>query len=192
MGRVQMAFALLLLAGCGSTSGSSVRVATDKDTGAKGVDMQDFLNVTESLASSLVACDAVAKAKVPPMVAIETLMNKSTTVMDMSAYTSKVRTTLIKHGAGRVQFVDREATRQVTNERELKERPDVTGKVKQGIASADYFLRGELHEFVNKASKSTYRGYRFVMRLTSADSGVIVWEDEREFQKKETRGSFNP
>lgn len=182
----------LFLLGCAAGSGRSDVIPTDERQGGLGPNMQDFMGVTEYLASSLVSCDAVAKAKTPPLVVIEPVLNMTNTVIqDMSNYTSKVRTILIQKGSNRVQFIDRAAMNQVSKEREFKERNDTNGKVREGMATADYFLRGELHEITNTYQENTYRGYRFVMRLTNADSGVIVWEDEKEIQKVETRGAAN-
>jgi PBP1b-binding outer membrane lipoprotein LpoB len=177
--------------GCAVGSGRTEYIPTDTKHAGLGPNMQDFLNVTEYLASSLVSHRAIADAKTPPLVVIEPLLNQTMFIQDMSMYTSKVRTILIQKGGDRVRFIDRAAMKQIEKEREFKDREDVTGKVKKGLASADYFLRGELQEITTTLDKATSRGYRFVMRLTDADSGVITWEDEREFQKREVRGAFN-
>ena len=184
----------LWCAGCsGMGSGQVAYVPPDdpEQIATGHVVSQDFLNIAEQMASSLVTCEAVSKASKPPLIVVQPLKNESSEYLNTKMYTDKVRTLLIKNGGDRVRFIDRESFDKIEEERKFKQRDDVDKGVRSGHAGADYFLLGTISDIVHTKDGVTTRFYRFSMRLTSTDSGIIAWEDEKEFKKVESRGGFS-
>jgi PBP1b-binding outer membrane lipoprotein LpoB len=180
--------AVLVLPGCtGSTKRVDPDRLSDKEVGT-GLTSQDFRSVCQRMARSLVAVPAIQSASTPPTVAIEPVVNRSSDLIDGTEFARKIRTELIKHAEGRVQFVDREVTNAVDSENRAKRRGKVTGDGDGVREGADYFLTGRIFSIDNAAGKGATSYFRLSFRLTKADSAVIVWEDDYEVKKESTTG----
>jgi PBP1b-binding outer membrane lipoprotein LpoB len=180
--------AALVATGCtGSTKRIDPDRLSDKEVGT-GLTSQDFRSVCQRMARSLTAIQEIQNANSPPTVAIEPVVNRSSELIDGTEFARKIRTEMIKHAEGRVQFVDRELTKAVEEENRAKRRGKVTGDdaVREG---ADYFLTGRIFSIDSAMGKGATSYFRLSFRLTRADSSVIVWEDEYELKKAATTGN---
>ena len=179
--------AALVATGCtGSTKRIDPDRLSDKEVGT-GLTSQDFRSVCQRMARSLTAIQEIQNANSPPTVAIEPVVNRSSELIDGTEFARKIRTEMIKHAEGRVQFVDRELTKAAEEENRAKRRGKVTGDdaVREG---ADYFLTGRIFSIDNTTGKTATGYFRLSFRLTKANSSVIVWEDDYELKKESTTG----
>ena len=180
--------AALVLPGCtGSTKRVDPDRLSDQEVGT-GLTSQDFRSVCQRMARSLIGVPEIQSATSPPTVAIEPVVNRSSELIDGTEFARKIRTEMIKHAEGRVQFVDRELTNAVEAENRAKKRGKLTGDGDTVREGADYFLTGRIFSIDNRAGKGATSYFRLSFRLTQADSSVIVWEDEYELKKASTTG----
>lgn len=125
----------------------------------------------------------------PPLVAIAPVVNDSNDYIDGTEFARKIRTELIKHGEGRIHFVDRELTRAVDAENRDKRLGRITGEDETVRHGADFFLTGRIASIDRVVGGGATTYYRLSFRLTNARTSVIVWEDDYEI-KKVTKGLF--
>lgn len=178
-------FSILVLSGC---AGTALYIPPDEnalvDTSTTAADLR---SMSQNMARSMLKCDRIAKAKTPPRVAFVEMANRTTDDIDSYNLLSQIRTLLIKYSEGKVVFLDREKSDVIQQERKLKREGNVGSSGEKVFSGADYFLTGRAFslEKRDRGKKDVY--YRFSFRLTDAESGDIIWEDEYEFKKA---GSF--
>jgi penicillin-binding protein activator len=178
----------LLLAGCtGSTKRVDPDRLGDRENGA-GLNSQDFRSVCQRMARAVIAIPEIQNASSPPIIAIAPVVNRSSELIDGTEFARKIRTELIKHAEGRVQFVDRELTSTIEAENRDKRRGKLTGEdaVREG---ADFFLTGGIFSIDKVAGRAATGYFRLSFRLTRANSSVIVWEDDYELKNESRTGA---
>ncbi len=178
------AAALALAAGC---SVRTVRVDPDQEPenrwGYTGTSSQDLRTTARKMAEAILQVPAIANAKTPPTIAFVPVKNNTSEYVNTGAFLDQIRGILIKHAGQKVRFVDRAIQASILEERGLK-REGVVGSAKQkNLLGVDYFLTGQIDSIDTRGRgrRSTYMRYSF--RLTDAESGVIVWQDQYEVKK---------
>jgi PBP1b-binding outer membrane lipoprotein LpoB len=165
----------------------SVRYVDPNAQGAvagTGVESQDISAAAQKAVQSILSNPAIANASQPPIVMITPVTNKSSSPIDVSLYTTKVRGALMQYGAGKVRFLARDVAAK-TNEREqeLRESGAVQGGQERKASSYDYLLTAELQGI--SASNSKGQSDYFLVSFKLVDSqDLLVWENQYEIKKE--------
>ncbi len=179
----------LALAGCVAGT-SRVDVATD-EAGDTETSSKDLVTVAQNMARSLVQLPQISSARTPPRIAFADVKNETNEIINKNLFIEKMRTLLLKNAGGRMVFLDREISEQITREREDKRRGELGSSGSKVRSGADFFLTGKLSSIDKqmKGKRSTYTRYAF--RLTDAESTDILWEDEYEVKKVGSAGLYD-
>lgn len=154
-------------------------------------DSQDVRSMCQQMARSLINLQQISNAVSPPRIAFLEMVNRTTEDIDSYNLLDSIRTQLVKNSGGRVIFVDRERINSIMNERQMKRAGTVGASGPAVLSGVDFFLTGRAY-----SDMRAYRGvrqayYRFSFRLTDAERGDIIWEDEYEFKKVGQLGFMN-
>ena len=185
---VIVALSLLTMLACASQRGPR-RIHVDQDSMAEdtGVSSQDLRTVTQRMARSLITVHPIAMAPKPPRIAFIEMRNNTSEILDTNMFLGKIRSQLIKHGQGRLRFLDRASVKAIIKEREAKRAGLVTSGKRAGLGGADFFLTGNISGIDKSAGAHRATYTRFSFRLTDAETSDIIWEDEYEMKKVATR-----
>jgi penicillin-binding protein activator len=183
--RVKKSFwlaALALSVGCVAST-NRVDVATDEPFSDTETSSKDLVTVAQKMARSLVELPQIYNSKTPPRIAFADVKNETNEIINKNLFIEKMRTLLLRNAGGKMIFLDREISEQVTNERDSKRRGELSSSGNKMRGGADFFLTGKLSSLDKQAGgkRSTYTRYAF--RLTDAESTAIVWEDDYEVKK---------
>ncbi|MBN1492600.1 MAG: hypothetical protein JW938_00485 [Candidatus Omnitrophica bacterium] len=154
-------------------------------------DSQDLRAICQTMARSIINLPQVANAVSPPRVAFLEMVNRTTEDIDSYNLLDSIRTQLVKNANGRVIFVDRERIDSILKEREMKRAGTVGSSGPQVLSGVDFFLTGRAYSEMKAYQGARQAYYRFSFRLTDAETGDIIWEDEYEFKKAGRLGFMN-
>lgn len=177
-----------------SCATKSQRVDLDSDLlyGDTGINSKDFRTVCEQMARSIIQIPQIANASSPPRITFASVRNFTSEPINKNMFLTKIRTLLLKNSGGKVVFVDRSAivSDNIEEERELKRGGELTASKQKTRSGVDFFLTGELSSIdkLVDAQRATYINYAF--RLTDAETGDIVWEDNYEVKKVTKYGIY--
>jgi uncharacterized protein (TIGR02722 family) len=176
-----------LISGCGPkafTKGeyddpTKVRLLDDKFNEA------DMQQMADEVIRSMVACPDVSNAKMPPVVIVERVQNRTEEHIDMQSLTDKVRTALIK--SRKVKFVNKEERETLDEEYAYNEGGNVSGpsaKKRGKQTGADYIMSGSLATNIQQVGNDKLIYYKLTMNLTNMETSVIDCTEEKEVRKK--------
>jgi len=154
-------------------------------------DSQDLRTICQRMARSLINLRQISNAVSSPRIAFLEMVNRTTEDIDSYNLLDSIRTQLIKNSDGRVIFVDRERITAIMNERQMKRAGTVGSSGPKVLSGVDYFLTGRAYSEMKALSGMREAYYRFSFRLTDAENGDIIWEDEYEFKKAGRLGFMN-
>jgi penicillin-binding protein activator len=154
-------------------------------------DSQDLRTICQRMARSLINIRPISNAVSPPRIAFLEMVNRTTEDIDSYNLLDSIRTQLVKNSDGRVIFVDRERINSIMNERQMKRAGTVGSSGPKVLSGVDYFLTGRAYSEMKALSGVRESYYRFSFRLTDAESGDIIWQDEYEFKKAGRLGFMN-
>lgn len=175
------------LTGCVGTAG---RVHVDdepvKDISASDVDMRAM---SREMATALIDLDIIVQHAGPVVIAFPTISNRTHDVdFDSSNIQSMIRKHLVKHARGKLLFLDGELSNLILAERDAKRSGQKTSSKRSDLPGADYFLKGAASSDRTVGPDAMSEAHRYYFRLTDAETGVIVWEEDYEFKKAGRRG----
>ncbi len=190
---LQSCWVVCLLVACAGGITNRVDVDSEDNLSDTGTGSKDLRAVTSEMVRSLITLPQLAGAASPPRVALLRVENRTNEILDTQLFTTKMRTLLIKHSAGRIVFVDRSnaSAAAIQAERNAKREGSVSATDTKQVSGADFFLTGEIAS-IDKAAGGTRSTYtRFSFRLTDAESSDILWEDEFEMKKVAVQGVWD-
>ena len=146
----------------------------------------DAVQLVEEMIGSLAAHPIFADAKLPPVVQVEDVRNKTSEHIDTKSITDSLRTALIK--TGKVRFSNKEDRETLQNEVDYQKqsgrvRRD-TQKRRDGGIGADYVLTGDLISNVQEVGSRKLVFYRLTLNLTNLTTGLIEWSEEKPIRKR--------
>jgi penicillin-binding protein activator len=132
-------------------------------------------------------------ARVPPIVQVETVRNKTEEHIDLKSLTDSLRTNLIK--TGRVRFSNKEDRETVAEELDYQQdsgrvRAD-TKKRRDGSIGADFILTGDLISNTQQVGGRKLIYYRLTLNLTNLTTNLIEWSEEKPIRKKYKKQSIS-
>jgi uncharacterized protein (TIGR02722 family) len=153
----------------------------------------DAKALIEEMITSMAEHPVFKDARVPPIVQVETVRNKTHEHVDTKALTDSLRTHLIK--TGRVRFSNKEDRETVAEELDYQNdsgrvRAD-TRKRKDGSIGADFVLTGDLISNVQQVGGRKAIYYRLTLNLTNLTTNLIEWSEEKPIRKKYKKQSIS-
>ena len=125
------------------------------------------------------------------MLDISGIKNRSTMHLDMTSITDSIRTKLLR--SRRFRFMDRTTSGddlEFMNDQALNGLTDQSKAISAGQQSAaQMYLYGALTEMRQSVGGVTDRYFKFTLNLKDLKSGEIIWSDEQEIRKEQTRSS---
>lgn len=127
-----------------------------------------------------------ADTRLPPVVQVEGVRNKTSEHIDTKSLTDSLRTSLLK--TGRVRFSNKEDRQVVQDEIDYQ---NDSGRVRKdtragrgGAVGADYILTGDLISNVQEVGSRKLVYYRLTLNLTNLTTGLMEWSDEKPIRKR--------
>lgn len=127
-----------------------------------------------------------------PILFVDTIRNKTEEHIDTESLTDSIVNQLLR--SGKFQFVDMTATEAVKAQREFQTASGLVDPSKAAQfgrqVGAQYMMFGNLSGITkrNKKEKDVY--YKFTLKLLDLESGLLVWQDEKEIRKNVRRSVF--
>ncbi len=184
--------AALLLAGCATPTAREVQL--DRRALTAALEPQDVRRTVEKMVDSMLADQEFIQevGGRRPVLDISGIKNRSTMHIDMTSITDSIRTKLLR--SRRFRFMDRATSAddlEFMNDQALNGLTDPTKAVQAGQQSAaQMYLYGALTEMRQQVGSVTDRYYKFTLNLKDLRSGEIIWSDEQEIRKEQTRSTF--
>jgi penicillin-binding protein activator len=144
----------------------------------------DMQKVVENLVGKLTKHRSIKNAKVPPIVMVTRLQNKTSEHIDTQSIMDMVRVELSNDGS--VRFVDKAAREDVAEEYEYQNSGMVSGeskKEKGGQIGADYIINGRLDSIVKDINKQKTVYYKVTLNMTNLKTNIIEWTGYEQLRK---------
>lgn len=181
----------IALAGCASSSKPSVTYVEPGTSGSvagTGIESQDISAASQKASQSILGLPAISKASQAPVVLITPVTNRSSSPIDTTLYTTKLRGTLMQYSDNKVRFLARDASAKA-NDREQALRE--AGKVQGGGtattgrvgATYDYILTTELQGLSASSNKGQSDYFLITFKLIDYND-MLVWENQYEIKKE--------
>ena len=184
--------AVALLAGCATPTARETQL--DRKAMTAALEPQDVRRTVEKMVDSMLADQEFIQevGGKRPVLDISGIKNRSTMHIDMTSITDSIRTKLLR--SRRFRFMDRTTSAddlEFMNDQALNGMTDPTKAVQMGQQSAaQMYLYGALTEMRQQVGGVTDRYYKFTLNLKDLRSGEIIWSDEQEIRKEQTRSTF--
>lgn len=178
---------LVALTGCGHRA--YVRGDYDKDVESTNLmndrwSETDMQKAVQDLVASAQRHDAISNAKRPPIVMVTKLQNKTSEHIDTQSITDMITVELTS--TGKVQFVDKAAREDISEEYNYQESGVVSRETKKGKGAqvgADYILNGRIDSIVQEVGRDKSVYYKITLNMTNLSTGLIVWTDHKQIRK---------
>lgn len=146
----------------------------------------DAAALVEEMIGSMATHPIFADAKVPPVVQVEVVRNKTSEHIDTKNLTDALRTNLIK--TGKVRFSNKEDRdlmgQEVDYQNESGRVAKSSRKKRDGGIGADYILTGDLISNTQQVGNRKLIFYKLTLNLTNLTTGLIEWSDEKPIRKR--------
>ena len=183
------AVAASVLSGCATTQARETQL--DRKAMSAALEPQDVRRTVEKMVDSMLADqDFIAEiGGKKPVLDVSGIQNRSTMHVDMASITDSTRTKLLR--SRKFRFMDRTNAAedlQFMNDQALNGLTDQNKAVRAGQQSAaQMYLYGALTEMRQQVDGVTDRYYKFTLNLKDLKSGELVWSDEQEIRKEQTK-----
>ncbi len=144
----------------------------------------DMQVAVKTMVDSMVNHNAILNAKKLPTVMVTSLQNKTSEHIDTQNIMDMVRVDLTN--SGKVQFVDKEAREDISNEYDYQNTGVVSEETKKtpgGQTGADFIINGRLDSIVQEVGKDKTVYYKLTLNLTNLKTGVITWTNYKQIRK---------
>ena len=186
LGAASLAFAsVALLSGCGDDQ--NVRYVDPNAQGAvasTGIESQDVNAAVLQAAQSIVNVPEIAHALTPPVVIITPVLNKSSSPIDTSLYTSILRDTLLNNTGGKVRFIDRTNSAFNEKEQQMADSGSVQQNGDRNAMSYDYILTAELQGIGMASSQGQSDYFRIAFKLIARKTDLLIWTNAYQIKKE--------
>ncbi|HSW20965.1 MAG TPA: penicillin-binding protein activator LpoB [Ramlibacter sp.] len=191
--------ALAALAGCqtnpplqNATGVSSMEVDSSRKgpVSGVGVEGQDIVSMTDQMMRDMLAEAIFADTGKRPRVIIDGayFVNESSQAINKNIITQRLMVNLNRAARTRMQFINRQNSAMVEQERQLKRSGTVdtgTTGLTKAQAGADYRLSGKINSLDSRNVRSgmVQRYTQISFEMTDLESGEIVWAGIYEFSR---------
>lgn len=149
----------------------------------------DLQMIAESMTRSMLQSPVIA-ARRRPLITVNDIKNKTSEYIDTRSITDSILTQLTRSGLVRfaVDVAD------MSDQTEELARQNQSGLYKKSstkkmgkMEGADFRLVGSISSIVKRTEEIQDVYYKFSLRLTDIESGVVEWADEKEIRKTTIR-----
>jgi len=144
----------------------------------------DMQEAVKTMVASMIKHKAIAEAKKLPTVIVTNLQNKTSEHIDTQSIMDMVRVDLTN--SEKVQFVDKEAREDISNEYDYQNTGIVSEETKKspgGQVGADFIINGRLDSIVQEVGKDKSVYYKLTLNLTNLKTGVVTWTNYKQIRK---------
>ncbi len=144
----------------------------------------DMQHAVKDLVASALVHPTISAAKRPPIVMVTKLQNKTSEVIDTQNITDMITVDLTN--SGKVQFVDKAAREDISEEYNYQDSGTVSRETKKGKGKqvgADLILNGRIDSIVQEVGKDKTVYYKITLNMTNLSTGLIVWTDQKQIRK---------
>ena len=191
-----MGAASLTLAGCSSAPQVSYVDPNSVDTNTIGYGSTDLQTITQKMVDSMLASPAVVQItgnNQRPTVYFQDIQNRTDQHIDTRQLSNAVSTRLIQ--SGKFQFLDMS---QVQNLKKQLQYQNDSGMVDKATAAkigkqlgAQYMVYGYITSISQRNTSQQSLYLQVTMSLMNIQTGVIVWQGEKQIRKLEQRSGFS-
>ena len=192
MGALVLSLAALVMAGCASKVqyGDAQAVET-VDTSFGSTDLQ---TTAAKMVDSMLTFPPVLEitAGKRPVLYVDKVRNKTTEHVDTESVTDSVVNKLLR--SGKFQFVDMSNIEDVKAQLNFQNNSGLVDPRKAAQigrrVGAEYMVYGNLSSIVKSNKKETDVYYKFTLKMQNLETGLLVWQDEKEIRKSLKRSVF--
>lgn len=144
----------------------------------------DMQKSVADMVASMVKHPVINNAKVPPIVMVTGLQNKTSEHIDGQNIMDMVRVELSQ--TGKVAFIDKEARQDIADEYNYQDSGMVNDTSKKGPGGqigADYIVNGRIDSNVQEVGKDKTVYYKLTLNLTNLKTSVISWTNHKQIRK---------
>jgi uncharacterized protein (TIGR02722 family) len=144
----------------------------------------DMQKSVADMVASMVKHPVINNAKVPPIVMVTGLQNKTSEHIDGQNIMDMVRVELSQ--TGKVAFIDKEARQDIADEYNYQDSGMVNDTSKKGPGGqigADYIVNGRIDSSVQEVGKDKTVYYKLTLNLTNLKTSVISWTNHKQIRK---------
>lgn len=190
MKRTLILVPLLAVAALGLSACSSVQYgeATAVETVNTDFGSTDLQMIAEKLVDDMLASGAVAQIGAGgkrPVLFVDKVKNKTTEHIDTESITDTISTKLLN--SGKFRFVDMTAVDAVMKQLDYQKHSGLVDEAKSVQAGkqlgAQYMLYGNISSIVKTAGSTKDVYYKFTLKLTDIESGLVEFQNEKEIRK---------
>ena len=196
MKELQHALLMLLALGLVSACSTSVQYgdATAQETVNTDFGSTDLQMIANKMVDDLLVFPPVVQMTQQrrPVLFVDRIKNKTTEHIDLESVTDSIQTKLIN--SGKFRFVDMTAVEQMRKQFEYQQQ---SGMVDEQTSArmgrqigAEYMLYGNMSSIVKTDKKTKDVYYKFTLKLTHLESGIVEWASEKEIRKTRDRRWF--
>lgn len=127
-----------------------------------------------------------------PVLFVDTVRNKTQEHIDTESVTDTIVNKLLR--SGKFQFVDMSAVEAVEEQFDYQRHsglvdPNKAAQLGRQVG-AQYMLYGNLSSILKQSKKEKDIYYKFTLKMLNLESGLLVWQDEKEIRKSVKRSTF--
>ena len=155
-----------------------------------GVEGQDIVSITDAMMRDMLAEQIFADTGKRPRVIIDSQYfgNESSQAINKNIITQRLLVNLNRAARSKMQFINRQNSAMIEQERELKRSGTVdsgTTGLTKAQAGADYRLSGKINSLDSRNVKTgmVQRYTQISFEMTDLESGEIVWSGIYEFSR---------
>lgn len=178
--------------GCSSVQYGDATAVETVNTDFGSTDLQ---MIAEKMADDLLASPAMAEIAPNgkrPILFVDTIKNKTLEHIDTESITDTISTKMLN--SGRFRFVDMTRVDAVAKQLDYQKNSgmvDETKSVQMGRQlGAQFMLYGNFSSIQKTAGSTRDVYYKFTMKLTNIESGLVEFQSEKEIRKTKKKSMF--
>ena len=181
--------------GCSSTPSVQYGDATAVETVNTDFGSTDLQMIAEKMVDDLLAAPAMADIAPNgkrPILFVDTIKNKTLEHIDTESITDTISTKLLN--SGRFRFVDMTRVDAISQQIDYQKNSgmvDENKSVQMGRQlGAQFMLYGNFSSIQKTAGSTKDVYYKFTMKLTNIESGLVEFQSEKEIRKTQKKKLF--
>ncbi|MBF7683102.1 penicillin-binding protein activator LpoB [Acinetobacter sp. B5B] len=183
-----------LLGGCATTGNVSYGDAQSVETLTKDFGSTDLQMIANKMVDDLLTFPPVIQMTQSrrPVMFVDRIKNKTQEHIDTESVTDTIQNKLIN--SGKFRFVDMTSVGAVAQQIAYQKQSGMVNQATSvrtgGQVGAEYMLNGNLSSIVKNAGGKSDVYYKFTLKLTNLQTGIVEWTGEKEIRKASKRAAF--
>jgi uncharacterized protein (TIGR02722 family) len=194
---IAMAFAVALVAGCGTQSHRIDPKGSEGLTTTNEINFKDYQNTSVKIVNSILRSGVLVRNDgKKTVVMISTIKNSTSEHLQPNILTNQIRLSMLRSGKAIITTAvsgsgaEDKAVRQVRDLQDDEMFNQKTVKKNGRVIAPDMSLNGEIIQKKSRNGRARESYFQVHLTLTDLDTGLAVWEDYVEFTKQEVKPLF--